>query len=214
MEEIELSQESSRIFGYARVSTEDQTTENQVRKFKEIGIQPENIYTDDGVSGTIEARKRKAFKKLYDEIQKGNVDKLYVFELSRLGRNINETLRLFIDIDELHCRIISLSKAEAWTNMDNDGLRMMLSGIFAWVADQERKTLVERTKAGMDRARAEGKQIGRPKKAPNRNDYNKYKAMGLSKAEIGKLMSIPIGTLYRYVDAWEDEERIARNRMI
>jgi DNA invertase Pin-like site-specific DNA recombinase len=215
MEENMDLQDSGRIFGYTRVSTTEQDVDSQVRELKKSGVKPENIYADDGVSGTVSAKKRKAFKKLYDIILEGKVDKLYVFELSRLGRDASETLILFAEIELMNCKVISLSESEKWTRItDIPGIRNIFVAIFTWMADNERKQISERTKAAMKKAKEDGKQIGRPRRKIDRDSYNKYKKMGLKITEISRLMDVPIGTMHRYVDAWEEEERIEHNRMV
>lgn len=57
------------------------------------------LYKDEAVSGTIAPTARKGFKHVYEQIMAGEVSELYIFELSRLGRNIAESLTMFIDIE-------------------------------------------------------------------------------------------------------------------
>lgn len=104
-------------------------------------------------------------------IQNGEVDRLYVFELSRIGRSSAETLQLFIDIELKGVQIISLSPNEAWTKLVDEnmkGIRNIFVSMFAWFADIEKKSLSERTKLGQERARKEGKKIGRPESEPDK----------------------------------------------
>ncbi|AKB78629.1 Putative resolvase [Methanosarcina horonobensis HB-1 = JCM 15518] len=203
------------ILGYARTSTSKQDIDNQIIALKEAGVLPENIFYDEGVSGLTLAKNRKAFKKVYEMIQNGEVDRLYVFELSRIGRSSAETLQLFIDIELKGVQIISLSPNEAWTKLVDEnmkGIRNIFVSMFAWFADIEKKSLSERTKLGQERARKEGKKIGRPESEPDKKEYNKLKATGLKPAQIARVMQIPPSTLYKWVDRWEEEERIKRNQ--
>lgn len=203
-----------KIIGYARVSTVKQEIDNQIIALKSIGVKPEDIYSDDGVSGITPAKNRKAFKKVFELIENGDVEKLYVFELSRLGRSSAEMLQLFVEIELKGTQVISLSPNEAWTKLVDEnmkGIRNIFVSMFAWFADIEKKSLSERTKLGQDRARKEGKIIGRPICEPNRKDYNKYKKQGLKDAQIARVMQIPTSTLYDWVKKWEDEERIKKN---
>lgn len=203
------------VLGYARTSTSKQEIDNQIIALKDAGVLPENIYYDDAVSGSTNAKNRKQFKKVFDMIQSGEVSKLYVFELSRIGRSSGDTIRLFIEIEQFGTQIVSLSPKESWTEFSNDymnGIRNIFISMFAWFAEIEKKCLSERTKLGQDRARREGKIIGRPEREPDRKEYNKYKNQGLKPAQIARVMQVPTSTLYRWVERWEEEERVKRNR--
>jgi DNA invertase Pin-like site-specific DNA recombinase len=199
--------------GYARVSTTDQTTENQISEFKKLGIAEKDIYDDKGISGTVPAKKRKGFKQVYEKIINGEVEELYVFELSRLGRTSSESIMLFIEIEQLGTRIKSLSPNETWTNdIGNDqAMRNVFTSIFTWFADIERRHISERTRAGLQRAREEGTHLGRAFKEPDRKQYDKLKTSNLKVAQIARVMQVPTSTLYRWVERWEDEERVIKN---
>lgn len=202
-----------KILGYARTSTSKQEIDNQIIALKDAGIPPENIYYDGGVSGTVKATNRKAFKKIYDMIEAGEVDKLYVYELSRLGRTSSDTLKLFIEIEQKGTNILSLSPNEYWTQItDVTGIRNIFTAMFTWFYDIEKKCISERTKLGQDRARREGKIIGRPEKEPDRKEFNKLKNRGLKPAQIARVMQVPTSTLYRWVERWGEEERVQRNK--
>jgi DNA invertase Pin-like site-specific DNA recombinase len=203
-----------KIIGYARTSTSKQEIENQIIALKEVGVPPENIYYDDGISGNTNAKNRKQFKKVFEMIEHKDVSILYVYELSRIGRSSGDTIRLFIEIEQSGTQIISLNPQESWTKFTNEtmnGIRNVFISMFAWFAEIEKNCLSERTKLGQERARQEGKTIGRPEKEPDRKEYNKYKASGLKSAQIARLMQVPTSTLYRWVERWEDEERIIKN---
>lgn len=204
-----------KMLGYARTSTSKQEIDNQIIALKDAGVLPENIYFDDSTSGSTNAKNRKQFKKVYEMIKAGDVSELYVFELSRIGRSSGDTIRLFIEIEQLGTQIISLSPNESWTKFSDEnmrGIRNVFVSMFAWFAEIEKKCLSERTKLGQDRARREGKIIGRPEKEPDRKEYNKYKNQGLKPAQIARVMQIPTSTLYRWIERWEEEERIKRNK--
>lgn len=201
--------------GYARTSTDKQTIDNQVNELKKRGIAGENIYSDDGVSGLIPAKKRPGFKKAFRRIQDGEVEELHIFELSRLGRNSRESVMLFLEIELMDCKIISMSPNESWTTItDIPGIRTIFTAMFAWFADIEHASLSERTKLGIQRARDEGKPIGRPEREPSQKEYIKWKAQGLKTAQIARVMQVPTSTMYRWVERWEEEDRIRKNREV
>lgn len=212
---VPISIVMGKIVGYARTSTSKQEIENQIITLKDAGVLAENIYSDDGVSGTTNAKSRKGFKKVYEMIEAGEVDKLYVYELSRLGRTSSDTLKLFIEIEQKGTNILSLSPNEYWTQITNvPGIRNIFTAMFTWFYDIERKCLSERTKLGQDRARREGKTIGRPEKEPSQRDYLKLKNQGLKDAQIARVMQVPTSTLYRWVEKWGDEERVKKNKKV
>lgn len=202
--------------GYCRISTDRQDVKSQKLELLKY-VAPENLYEDIGVSGTVSAKKRKGFKKVYDRIQKGEVSELYIFEMSRLGRTSSESIQLFIEIEQLGCKIISLSPNESWTKITNiDGIRNIFVSMFAWFGDIERKSISERTKLGLQNARAQGKHLGRPYREPNRAKYEKIKNDNpkLKPAQIAMIMQIPTTTFYRYLDKWDEEDRIENNKKL
>lgn len=205
------------IIGYARTSTSKQEIDNQIIALKDVGVLPENIYFDDGISGSTNAKNRKGFKKVFEMIQNREVEVLYVFELSRIGRSSGDTIKLFIEIEQFGTRIMSLSPNEAWTKISDEhmkGIRNIFISMFAWFAEIEKKCLSERTKLGQDRARRQGKIIGRPEKEPDKKEYSKYYNQGLKPAQIARVMQVPTSTLYRWIDRWEEEERVKKNKEV
>jgi putative DNA-invertase from lambdoid prophage Rac len=201
-----------KALGYARTSTNKQEIDNQIQALKKY-VQPENIYYDEAVSGIMLAKNRKAFRKINSMIEAGEVSRLYVFELSRLGRSSAETLQLFIDIELKGTQIISMSPNESWTTLVNEdmkGIRNIFVSMFAWFAEIEKKSLSERTKLGLERARKEGKQIGRPAIEPDRKEYEKLIAKGLKPAQAARVMQVPATTMIRYREKWKEEDRLKR----
>ncbi|RYG99854.1 MAG: recombinase family protein [Alphaproteobacteria bacterium] len=148
----------SRVFAYCRVSTADQTTDNQVQEIAAAGfaVEPHRIVCET-VSGSVVAMERKAFAKLADRLEKD--DLLVVTKLDRLGRNamdVRSTVdRLANSGVRVHCLALG------GVDLCSSAGRMTMSVIVA-VAEFERDLLVERTQAGLQRARKEGKKLGRP----------------------------------------------------
>jgi DNA invertase Pin-like site-specific DNA recombinase len=209
------SEKTRKKVGYVRVSTDKQDTDNQILEIKKAGVAPADIYEDAGISGTIPAKKRKEFKKIYDMILKGEVEELYVYEISRLGRTSSDAIMLFIEIEQLGTRIKALSPHESWTNASDDqAFRNVLISMAAWFADIERRAISERTKISVQARREKGEHIGRDFKDINEAQYKKYKAQGMKIATIARVMQIPTATMYRFVKRLEDRERIERNTAI
>lgn len=149
------------IFGYGRVSTGQQTTENQRLELDQAGyqIEPDYWYADEGVSGKVPACQRPAFKRMLSQIRKG--ESLVVSKLDRLGRDSIDVLQTVRQLGERNIKVIVLQLGN--TDLTAPAGKLMLS-MLAAVAEMERDLLVERTQAGLRRAKAEGKTLGRPSK--------------------------------------------------
>jgi len=147
----------SRTFLYARVSTAEQTTENQVLEARTAGFATLPRHTvEETISGSVPAAERPGFAKLLDRLDEG--DKLIVTKLDRLGRNTTDVLgtveRLGAMGVHVHClalKGVDLTSASGKLHMT----------VLAAVSQFERDLLIERTHAGLARAKAEGKKLGR-----------------------------------------------------
>lgn len=150
----------ARTFAYCRVSTADQTTDNQVREIEAAGfaVDPKRVVAET-VSGSVAAKERKGFSRLVDRLEDGDV--LIVTKLDRLGRNamdVRSTVEgLAADGIRVHC--LALGGVDL-----TSAAGKMTMGVIAAVAEFERDLLVERTQAGLSRAKAEGKALGRKAK--------------------------------------------------
>jgi DNA invertase Pin-like site-specific DNA recombinase len=155
-----------RIALYARVSKADgsQTTKNQLiplRNFaKALGGTVTDEYIDYASGAGI--KDRIEFLRLLDDSDKHKHDLILVTALDRLSREgISNTLGYLERLKRSGVAVKSLS--ESWLDTRDEGVAQLLLAIFAWVALQERKRLVERVKLGLLRAKKEGKVLGRPK---------------------------------------------------
>jgi putative DNA-invertase from lambdoid prophage Rac len=148
----------TRAFSYCRVSTADQTTDNQLREIEAAGfaVEPHRVVTET-VSGSVAAMERNGFRKLTERLEKGDV--LIVTKLDRLGRNamdVRATIEaLALTGVRVHCLALG------GVDLTSPAGRMTMS-VIAAVAEFERDLLIERTQSGLDRARAAGKTLGRP----------------------------------------------------
>ena len=148
----------SRTFAYLRVSTLDQTTDNQLREIEAAGFaaQPRRAVAET-VSGSVAAKERKDFARLLDRLEDGDV--LAVTKLDRLGRNAMDVASTIVGLDCMGVRVHCLALGGVDLTSSTGKLTM---GVINAVAEFERDLLIERTQAGLRRARAEGKIIGRP----------------------------------------------------
>ena len=149
----------TRVFAYCRVSTADQTTDNQVQEIATSGfvVNGPRIIAET-VSGSVAAMERKGFLALMTKLEFGDV--LVVTKLDRLGRNamdVRATVERLADIGvRVHC--LALGGADLTSPAGK-----MTMGVIAAVAEFERDLLIERTQSGLARAKSQGKTLGRPR---------------------------------------------------
>ena len=148
----------TRVFAYCRVSTAEQTTDNQIQEIAAAGfeVKPQRAITET-ISGSVAALERKGFKKLLDKLEAGDV--LVVTKLDRLGRNAMDVRATVEQLTALGVRVHCL--ALGGVDLTSPAGKMTM-GVIAAVAEFERDLLIERTQAGLSRARSEGKLLGRP----------------------------------------------------
>ncbi|MDN7433728.1 recombinase family protein [Burkholderia multivorans] len=151
-----------RTFAYCRVSTDDQTTENQRREIEAAGftIDPRRI-VEETISGSVAASERPAFARLLDRLETGDV--LVVTKLDRLGRNAMDVRATVERLAEMGVRVHCL--ALGGVDLTSPAGKMTMQVINA-VAEFERDLLIERTQSGIKRAKdngtKSGKAFGRP----------------------------------------------------
>jgi putative DNA-invertase from lambdoid prophage Rac len=148
----------SRTFVYARVSTADQTTDNQVHEVEAAGfkVDPKRVIAET-ISGSTAAMQRPGFARLVDRLETGDV--LIVTKLDRLGRNAMDVRATVEQLAREGVRIHCL--ALGGVDLTSPAGKMTMAVISA-VAEFERDLLIERTQAGLSRAKADGKALGRP----------------------------------------------------
>ena len=153
---------------YLRVSTVDQTTANQERELREIagrmGCEIVKVYKDHGISGAKGRDKRPAFDALCRDATKRQFDVVMAWSVDRLGRSLQDLVGF---LSELHALGIDLFLHQQGSTPRRRPARRMfqMMGVFA---EFERAMIQERVRAGLARARAEGKRLGRPDDRPRR----------------------------------------------
>src|SRR3954452_7439234 len=147
----------SRTFVCARVSTIDQTTDNQVNEIRAAGfsIEKHRIITET-VSGSSAIEQRKGFMKLLERLETGDV--LIVTKLDRLGRNAIDVQQTVAGLEALGVDVPCL--ALGGVDLTSPAGKMTMA-VIAAVAQFERDLLIERTHAGLETAKAKGKKLGR-----------------------------------------------------
>jgi DNA invertase Pin-like site-specific DNA recombinase len=148
---------------YARVSTTDQTTDNQLlelRRYAEARGWTVTEYVDEGVSGAKESRP--ALDRLLKDARRRRLDALVVWRLDRLGRSLRH---LILTLDELTALCVAFVSLNEGIDTGTSAGRLQLH-LLAAISQFERERVIERVQAGLARARAQGKHLGRPRVAP------------------------------------------------
>lgn len=148
----------SRVFAYCRVSTLEQTTENQRREIAAAGfaVQPRRLI-EEKISGSVAAAQRPGFSRLLDRMESEDV--LIVTKLDRLGRDAMDVRKTVEQLAASGIRVHCL--ALGGVDLTSAAGKMTMQVISA-VAEFEKDLLIERTYSGLARARAAGKRFGRP----------------------------------------------------
>src|ERR671915_2651409 len=185
---------------YLRVSTEEQTVQNQklaLEKWAQLnGYLILDFFEDPAISGKVPATQRRGFQEMLELVKITRVDAILVYELSRVGRTFWDTLDA-IKAVEHYTSLISCSPRESFLQTTESSIRKLMIGILTWAAERERELLVQRTKDGMDRAKAAGKGSGRPQKTVDKDKLITLLAENHSKTRIARTLGVSKATLYK-----------------
>jgi DNA invertase Pin-like site-specific DNA recombinase len=179
------------IIGYARVSTTDQNPQLQLDALKEASAA--RVFTDHGVSGS--TAQRPQLEACLDHLREGDV--LTVWKLDRLGRNTQHVLAV---VDELTSRGIGFRSITEGLHTEGAMGKAMLT-IMAAFAQLERDTMIERTRAGLAAAAADGRKGGRPRKVDDAaaTKARSLREKGVNATDIAKMLGVSRATVYRYL---------------
>ena len=184
------------IFAYGRVSTKDQTTENQKCEIEAQGYKIDYWFADEGVSGKVPASQRPQFKKMIEQIRDGEA--LIVSKLDRLGRDAQDVGATIKALAKRRIEVIVLQLGKL--DLTSPAGKLMLN-MLAAVAEMERDLLVERTQAGLQRAKSEGKMLGRPTKTNDqqREQIISRHKLGTSVSELSRDYGISRASIMRVI---------------
>ena len=190
------------IYGYIRVSTDNQHTANQHHEI-ELFTANNKMKIDQWVEEIISSRKplhERKLGKILKKLKKGDI--LIATELSRLGRNLLEVMGILQECLEKDCQI--------WTLKENyrlgaDIQSKVLAFAFSLASEIERQLISERTKISLQRLKDEGKHLGRPYGFSYQKLQKQHKQLirllenGISKAEIARSLGCSWLTVHRYI---------------
>ena len=146
------------IFGYGRISKTNLHIENQKLEIERAGYQLDFWYEDIGVSGSVPAHKRPEYSKLLEKIRDGET--LVCTKIDRLGRDASDIIQNLKNLSERNIKVIVLQLG----NLDlNSAAGKLITSVMSALGCMERDLIIERTKAGLERAK-KTKKLGRPTK--------------------------------------------------
>ena len=199
------------IYGYIRVSTDQQSTSNQKFEINRYAAS-HNIQIDKWVEETISSRKplnKRKLGSLLAELKDGDI--LISTEISRLGRSLLEVMGILQHCLAQNCQIWTLKEHY---KLGSDIASKVLAFAFGLSAEIERQLISERTKMSLDKLKSQGKHLGRPfgakskslKLSKNTKKVKDLMDKGLPKAQIARLLGVDKLTLYRFLKKLESEE--------
>ena len=187
---------------YTRVSTDDQTVENQLIILREIaerkGMKVVAEFNDEGISGAKGRDKRTGFDNIIKGAVKKDYDTILVWSVDRLGRSLQDLVSFLNEVHSVDCDLY-IHQSGIDTSTPTGKMMFQICGVFA---EFERGMIRERVVAGQKRAKNQGKHIGRP---TNLNEglvhsikYMKEQGVGIRK--IAKDLSVGVGTVYKVLE--------------
>jgi DNA invertase Pin-like site-specific DNA recombinase len=181
---------------YARVSTNQQDTQNQLielRRYCQARGWEAVEFIDNGFSGALTEDKRPALKAMMDAARKRQVDTVIVWDFSRFARSMRQLVEALDLFRAWGVSFISLREGIDTSTANG----RLVFGIFASLAEFERELIRERVNLGLKRARAQGKQLGRPRASVNAVSVRQMRLEGRSVREIASALSVGKSTVAR-----------------
>ena len=196
-----ISKKKTNVALYARVSTDGQTTENQLQELRKVsdrnGWQIIQEFVDHGISGAKGRDQRPAFDEMCKGVVRKEFDLVMAWSVDRLGRSLQHLVTF---LDELHSKNVDLFLHRQGIDTTTPAGKMMFQmlGVFA---EFERAMIKERINAGLARATAQGKTLGRPKVSLQvENKIRKLRSTGKGIRKIASELRVGVSTVKRVVD--------------
>ena len=184
---------------YCRVSTLDQNPQTQLLDLQQLasqrGFEVVHVYTDHGISGT--RQRRPGLDQMLADARRGKFDVVLCWACDRIARSVKHFLEVLEELNRLKIQFVSFREA-----IDTQGaLGRAVVVIISVVAELERSLIVERVRAGMRRARLEGRHIGRKPLELDAAQISGDRARGQSLRQIAKTHRISTATVRRVLNS-------------
>ena len=188
---------TTKVALYCRVSTLDQTIDNQLLELRDhcskMGWEIVKEYADEGLSGTLSRDKRPALNSLIKDAYRKRFDSVVCWDISRIGRSMKELVLFLSDMKDRDIGICSVRQGFDTSTSMGEIMFQFVGILSSW----EREMIRERTLAGLERAKSEGKTLGR-RKVTNETMTAKILELRTAKKTIREIASevgVSIGTV-------------------
>ena len=187
-----------RVAIYLRVSTDEQTTDNQRRELEKVALlKGWNVvayFEDTGISGAKGREDRPGFNALWNAVENHEIDMVAAWAVDRIGRSLRDLANFMADLRKHKCDLY-LHQQQVDTSTPTG--RFMLN-VLGSVAEFERDMIGERVRAGMARAKSQGKKFGKPQIATEKQDaIRQFIAEGKTTRQIAQLVGCGHSTIDR-----------------
>lgn len=181
-----------RVAIYGRVSTSEQTTDNQINFLQEIvsrnGWELVQTYVDEGISGTKGRDKRPEFDRLCKDMVRRKFNRILVWDISRLGRSLQHLVEFLNEVQSVNCHLY-IHQSGLDTSTPSGRMMFQMVGVFS---EFERSMISERVKLGLNRVRSKGIKLGRPTKIDEETKVKIWSLIdtGKSLSEVSRVLQI------------------------
>ena len=188
---------TKRVVIYARVSTLDQTVDNQLIELRDhcskMGWEIVKEYKDEGLSGTLSREKRPSFNEMIKDGYRKKFELVVCWDISRLGRSMKELIMFLSDMKDRDIGICSVRQGFDTSTTMGEMMFQFVGILSSW----EREMIRERTLAGLDRAKKEGKTLGRKTVIDDDkvSHIRKLRSIGRSLRDIASEVGVSKGTV-------------------
>jgi DNA invertase Pin-like site-specific DNA recombinase len=189
---------SKKVCIYARVSTDKQTTENQLNELRALatrmGYTVVQEYVENGISGAKSRTDRPFLDSMLKDAVRGRFDMVMCWSIDRLGRSLQNLVEILNELQQIKVDLYFLQQG---MDTSTSSGRMMFS-IFGALAEYERNLIRERVMAGLETAKSRGVKLGRPSKMNDgmKNAVQLLREKGMGIKQISKQLQIGVGTVY------------------
>ena len=181
-----------RVAIYARVSTSEQTTDNQINFLQEIVSRNDwelvQTYVDEGISGTKGRDKRPEFDRLCKDMVRRKFNRILVWDISRLGRSLQHLVEFLNEVQSVNCHLY-IHQSGLDTSTPSGRMMFQMVGVFS---EFERSMISERVKLGLKRVKSKGTKLGRPTKIDEETKVKIWSLIdtGKSLSEVSRVLQI------------------------
>jgi len=188
-----------RVYGYARVSTVEQSLELQKEAIQRLctdrGYELVNTYSEKQSGGDL--AKREQAQQMLNSLEKNllAIDAIVIYKLDRLGRSLTDLIHIMKTLSDRKVQLISITE-QLDTTTPSGRLYFHMASAFA---EFERELINERIRAGRLRAEGLGKKMGRPRLEVDMSEVNKMRLRGIPLKRIAKDLGVSASLMYREV---------------